>query len=989
MPPTGRIRAGGCSGRSLSVRWKDGLGWILLASLFTHLFVSPTAAQTVSYSEKLLIHAASASSWSEGKTSIVELRGPVRITMDNVRCWADQAVVWLTEAPRGLLAEQQAEIVLVGHAKLEAADDHLTRTAGTLLVTSVVRGDIELVCPSKLSEDLSQSPLYQQAESIRESGDTSEPEANSGGNEPAPAITTTSVPPAPAPGGANVAGVVQPVSGTGSTITFHAPLIQEVEGEKGTHMLELSGGVGVTQLSANGDFLSLQARDVVLFGEGPATTAPTTNPSEISSLFKPTAAYLEGDVRMDYVPALAKDPEQRLTADRVYFDFKTQQAILTDAVFHAIDPTSQVPVTVRAQVMQRLSHAEFIAKNVQFTTSKFAVPTFSIGASYAYIHQEPQDNQYFNVESKDDVLHVFGIPVFFWPSLGGTISTKPFPLRQFSAGNSSRYGFAVTSDWGLFETLGDVPPKDMDIDYRIDYFSERGVGGGFNGNYKGGFITDSADPWDFQGDFKSYIMSDKGIDQLGGLRTDVTPPTELRGRFLWEHEQYLPDDWQVQFRIGYVSDPTYLEEYYQPEFDNSLPYDAEFYIKRQQDTEVLSFLANTDTTDFITNADRQQEQFDVARLPEIEYQRIGDSFLGDNLTLYSDTSAAALKFDRSNFSLEQQGFYPGLSPGLPSDGFTGTTGDIVYRGDTRDEVDWPIAIGPFKAVPYVMGEVTAYSDTPEQDEQTRVYGGVGARLTTTFWGVYDDIDSDLFDIHRIRHVIQPEVNIFTSGTTVDESQVFIFDPNVDAISDITAAQFALHQHWETMRGGPGRWQSVDILDVNVEGDFYPHSLPQNLLTPTSFRGLFFPSEPQTSVPRQAINADATWHIGDDTALISDIQWNLDTRETAIAEAGLAINRGSRLSYYIGDAYIQQLESQVVSFNANYNISSRYAITLNQAFDFGAARAAVTYLTVTRRFDAFAFSVSVYRDDINKISGFNVNLIPAGQPGFTAPWRVND
>lgn len=971
------------------MRWKEGLGWIFLAALLTHHFAAPACAQTVSYSEKLLIHAQRASSWSTGGANIVQLEGPVSIAMDNVKCSADQAVVWLTPSPQGLLGEQQAEIVLIGHARLEAQDDHLTRTAGSLLVTSVVRGVIEMTAPTKLSEDLSQSPLYLQAQAVRLSGNSPTPDISGSNPVSAPAITTTSIPPSPAPGGTSAAGVVQPVSGAGSIIMFHAPLTQEIEGENGTHMLELSGGVTVTQQAADGDFLSLQARDVVLFADRPTTTAPTTGPSDISNLFKPTAAYLEGDVRMDYVPALAKDPEQRLTADRVYFDFQTQRAILTDAVFHAIDPTSQVPVTVRAQVMQRLARAEFVAKGVQFTTSKFAVPTYSIGASYAYIHQEPQDKQYFNIQSKDDTLQVFGVPVFWWPALGGTIDTKPFPLRQFSAGNSSRYGFAVTSDWGLFETLGEVPPKDMDIDYRVDYFSERGVGGGINGNYKGGFITDTADPWDFQGDFKSYIMSDKGTDELGGLRTDVTPPTELRGRFLWEHEQYLPDNWQVQVRAGYVSDPTFLEEYYQPEFDTGLPYDAEFYVKRQQDTEVISLLVNTDTTDFITNADRQQEQFDVARLPEIQYQRIGDSFLDDQLTFFTNTSGAALKFDRSDFSLQEQGFYPGLSPGLPSDGFTGTTGSIVYRGDTRNEVDWPIALGPIKVVPYVMGEVTAYSLTPEQDDQTRLYGGVGSRITTTFWGVDDDIDSDLFDLHRIRHVIQPEINLFTSGTTVDESRVFIFDPDVDAINDITAVQVALHQHWETMRGGPGHWQSVDFLDVDVEGDFYPHSLPQNLLTPVSFRGLFFPSEVQTSVPRQAINGDAVLHIGDDTALISDIQWNLDTRETAIAELGLAINRGSRLSYYVGDAYIQQLESQVISFNATYNISSRYSVNLNQAFDFGAARAAVTYLTLTRRFDVFAFSVSVYHDDINKISGFNVNLIPAGQPGFVAPWRVND
>lgn len=970
------------------MRWMEGLGWILLA-LFTIIFPFPAQAQTVSYSEKLLIHANSASSWTAGNTNIVQLQGPVVITMDNVKCSADQAVIWLTPSPDGLLAEQQADIVLLGHAELEARDNHLTRTSGTLLVNTVVRGAIELTVASKLSEDLSQSPVYMQAQSVRVAGDASAPEPTSSIQGPAAPITTTSVPPSPAPGGTSVSGVFQPPSSKEGSISFGAKLIQEVEGENGARMLELSGDVWVNQTSATGDYLELQARDVVLFSDEPAERSAATSPSDISHFFKPTSAYLEGDVRMDFVPAIAKDPEQRLTADRVYFDFRTQRAILTDAVFHAIDPRSQVPITVRAQVMQRLARGEFVAKHVQFTTSKFAVPTYSIGASYAYIHQEPSDKEYFNVESRNDTLHVFGIPVFFWPALSGTIDTKPFPLRDFSTGNSTRYGFGVVTDWGLFETLGKIPPKDLDVSYRLDYFSERGAGGGFDGTYKGGFITDSAEPWDFQGDFKSFIMSDKGTDDLGGLRTDVKPPTELRGRFLWEHEHFFPDDWEVQVRVGYVSDPTFLEEYYQSDFDNTLPYDAEFYVKRQRDTEVLSFLVDTDTTDFTTNADRQQEQFDVARLPEVTYQRIGDSIIDDQLTLYSDTSGAVLKFDRSNFSLEEQGFYPGLSPGLPSDGFTGTTAGLVYRGDTRQEVDWPLAIGELKLVPYVMGEVTAYSASPADADQTRLYGGAGARLTTSFWRVDDSVESDLFDLHRIRHVIQPEINIFTSATSVDESNLYIFDPDVDAINDITAAQVALHQHWETMRGGPGRWQSVDILDLNVEGDFYPHSLPPSLLAPVSFRGLFFPSEPQTSVPRQAVNADVTWHIGDDAAVISDIQWNLDKRETAIAEAGIAINRGSRLSYYIGDAYIQELESQVLSFNASYNLTAKYTINLNQALDVGQVRAAVTYLTLIRRFDAFAFSVSVYHDDINRISGFNVNLIPSGQPGFTAPWRATD
>ena len=74
----------------------------------------------------------------------------------------------------------------------------------------------------------------------------------------------------------------------------------------------------------------------------------------------------------------------------------------------------------------------------------------------------------------------------------------------------------------------------------------------------------------------------------------------------------------------------------------------------------------------------------------------------------------------------------------------------------------------------------------------------------------------------MRHVVEPEVNLFTSASTVDEQDVFIYDEQVDHINDITAAQLAaLHNSWQTKRGGPGRWQSVDFLTINVEGNFTP------------------------------------------------------------------------------------------------------------------------------------------------------------------------
>ncbi|HEY1922319.1 MAG TPA: hypothetical protein VGG44_06100, partial [Tepidisphaeraceae bacterium] len=299
------------------------------------------------------------------------------------------------------------------------------------------------------------------------------------------------------------------------------------------------------------------------------------------------------------------------------------------------------------------------------------------------------------------------------------------------------------------------------------------------------------------------------------------------------------------------------------------------------------------------------------------------------------------------------------------------------------------SLADLRFVPYVMGRATSYSDSPGGDGQTRLLGGVGMRFTTSFWRVDDDIDSDLLNLHRIRHIIQPEVNLFSSSSTIDQSKIYVFDPNIDAVNDITGGQFALHQHWETMRGGPGRWQSVDILDFNVEADLYTHQPPVSALNPASFRGLFFPSEPETSVARQAINSDLTWHISDDTAFITDVQWNLDKRETAIAEGGIAVNRGSRLSYYIGDAYVQALNSQIFTLNANYNLTTKYQMSIYQALDFGASRAAVTSLSLLRRFDTFAVSVSVYHDGIANTNGMNLNFFPAGELGFSRPWNSND
>ena len=957
------------------------VGWFLLA-----VVVAPVRAQVSTVSETLLASATTAFTWSHGEATFVELRGNVWIELDNVKCAADDAVIRLTPQPGGLLDEQEAQIVLLGNAQLWATDNHVTRSAPQLLVSMEVRGTPRLIAQARNSRDMSDTPLFLQADAILNAG-----EAPSEASPSASAvIAPTSGPSPPTPPqqlpGASVIAEPVPRKSTGGVIEFHEGnsivpgQFHQATAADGTAVFELSGAVVVTQTRPNGDYMELLADRVVLFTNmrGAATRSAMDSTEMGRSI---TAAYLEGDVRINVLPASGKRAEQRLTADRAYYDFHTDRAILTDVVLHTVDPQTQMPIIVRAQTIRQLSQEEFTAQHAELTTSNFLIPSLAVRASYAYIRQDqatPTQTNY-NFVGHNDALIFMGAPVFYVPYVSGTLNNDPFPLREISLGNNGRLGgFGVQTDWGLFESLGLEKPKDLDISYHLDDYAERGFGGGIDGNYKGGFVTDEGDPWNFQGDFRSYLISDRGTDSLGGNRFNVTPPTELRGLVLWEHQHLFPDDWQVQIRAGYTSDPTFREEYYQQDFDDNLPLDGEFYVKHQKDTEALAFIAETDTTNFITNADRQQEQFDVARLPELQYHRIGDSVADDDMTLFSDNSASRLVADTSHYSLAQQGYgFNGLTPGLPSDGLTGTTDSPIYRGDTRQELDWPVSVGQFKVVPYGFERLTGYSNSPGGDPQVRLFSGAGLRMTTSFWNVDDSISSDLFDLHRVRHVIEPEINLFTSAATDDNSRLYQYDPSVDSINPITGGQIALHQHWDTMRGGPGRYQSVDFLDVNVEANLFAHQPPAYLLNPANFRGLFFAGEPEASVPRQSINGDATWRISDTTAFISDVEWNLDQHELAIAQAGISVQRGERVSYYIGDDYVQDLDSQILSGVVNYQLTDKYAIAIGQNFNFGDARDISSSLTVTRKFDTLSLQISVWHDAINHVNGFNFNIIPNG------------
>jgi hypothetical protein len=967
---------------------------IAVLGLLAPLFVARTHAQFQPPSERLHIQTRDAWTWGEGNSNIVQLQGPLTIETDQATLTAQQAVIWLTPVPGSILEQQRAEVALLGDAQVRQGA--ATRSGERLFVSFVVRGSIRITAEHRLAENRAQTELYRQAVALRARGAERPPAiAPEPGAAPAPApapdapveqrpwMTPPTMPP-PQPATAPTTRPIRPAE----PVTFRAADAQTVTHD-GRVAIVLSGGITLFQPRANRDFVELQADRAVLF-------TPLRSLRELGEgrEFRTvedavTAAYLEGDVRITYTPGQRGLGEQRLQAERVYYEFTTDRAVLTDAVINTVEPQRRIPIIVRADVVRQLALGEYRANDVELSTSAFAVPSYRIAADRAYVRQEdtgdPRLGTRTTFRANNATLESFNVPFFYLPVVGGAITERGAPLRGLAVENNNRFGTAVRTEWGLFETLGQLPPRDLDIAYRLDYLSDRGPAAGVSADYRGGFVSETTrQGWNFEGDFDAYATYDEGHDELGRRRIDVEPEDEFRGRILWQHQHFFPEDWQAQVRAGFTSDPTFLEQFFEQEFDEGLPHDVSLYLKRQRQSEAFTILLTLQPNDVVTTADQLQEQFEVERLPEVGYYRVGESFWNDRATFYSANTASALEFQLTEATLAEQGFRPGFGPGIPSQGYTGADDDTTYRGDFRQEVAFPFSAGRFKVTPYVMGRYTPYGESPDEGSVNRVMAGAGVRVTTAVWKVDDAAQSRLFDVNRLRHVVEPELHVFTSVMNTEREDVFVYDEPVDAVNDVTAVQVALRQRWQTKRGGAGRWRSVDFFTLNVTGDFFFNQPDDALLEPKVFRGLFFPSMPEASIPRNAINADALWRVSDTTAVLADVSHNLDHGATATASVGMAVQRDTRLSYFLGARYIGEINSTIASFNLNYELSTKYALTVAQSVSLSSRENRTSSVGVIRRFDRFFMTASVYYDAVEDVSGVRFGIVPEGLgPGLTS------
>ncbi len=677
------------------------------------------------------------------------------------------------------------------------------------------------------------------------------------------------------------------------------------------------------------------------------------------------AAYLEGDVILTY-------GERVVRASRLYYDFETDRALIMDPVAFTPVPDVGVPIYVRADHIRQLSSREWTAYHARVTTSEFYTPHYHIGAETVdVVDRTPRamggalvGERAGTITMRNTTFNVGNVPIAFWPYAQSEVREDISPLRRSSLGYSGDFGAEIETRWDLFSLVGVAQPEGVNGTVRIDAYTKRGPGGGVDLDYK----QDT-----HYGFFTGYYIYDKGEDNLGGLRGDVEPDHENRGRATWRHRHFLPDDWQLTLEVSLVSSGNFLEEYFEREFDFSKKQETAVYLKKQRDNWAFTALANFHLNDWFTETEH---------LPEAGFHLTGQS-LGGVATLYSDNRAGLVRY-----RFAEQPFWQNLLIGRENS--SGTTA----RFDTRQEVDAPIDLGPVRVVPFTSLRGTLWDDSPQRGGLQRMFTTAGVRASMYFWRVYENARSEFFDIDGIRHVIKPDVTVWGSCSNVDARDTYPFTQNVESLDDFDGVAMGIRQRWQTHRGDEGRRRTTDLFLLDLElGAFNDAHKSDKINGFNGLSGFYNPNgapftngftsyrRPENSVAVNYLNASAVWRMSDSMAVAAESNFDINDGEVDVLTVSLAAERRPRLSYLVGYRFINETASNLLGIGANYRISEKYMVAVREAFDLQRGETEEFTIAVIRKLPRWYVGFTFQVDDVDDDIGLAVSAWPEGFPGL--------
>jgi len=767
--------------------------------------------------------------------------------------------------------------------------------------------------------------------------------------------------------------------------------------------LIIDGLPQVGTLDVSTDRLVIWTVDVLDAGRGDGSLQSEDIPLEI---------YMEGNIEF-------RQGQRIVYADRMYYDVNARRGIVLDAELLTPVPQYEGLLRLRADVLRQLNEHQFMAENAWITSSRMGRPRYRIQTEEAYFEhyqrmrfdpltgapvldpetREPVIDHQGLATARNNVLFLGQVPIFYYPFIATDLTKPHYYVRRARLKNDSVFGTQVLTDWDAYQILGiQQPPEGTEWDVSFDLLTDRGFGHGTTFTYQ----RDSFLGWDgpTSGLVDYWGIHDTGLDNLGLGRRALRPAKDYRYRLFWQHRQLFANNMQLSAELGWISDRNFLEQYFEREWDELKDETTGVELKQIHDNISWSITADIRLNKFFTRTEW---------LPRFDHFWLGQELLADRFTWFEHTSAGYARFrtasvpeDPADAPFDYLAWERVAGPGvLPL-----ATGS--ERLATRQELDLPVRLGPFKFVPYVLGEFAHWGEDRSGDDLQRLYGQVGVRASMPMWKVDPTVENQLFNVHGIAHKILFEVEFAYADANQDMTELPLYDPldddsvehfrrrlamntfglplvplpfderfyalrtgmagwvtapSMEIADDLSTFRLGMRHRWQTKRGRPGSRRIIDWVTLDAHATLFPDELRDNFGKTVGL-----------------VDYDARWHVGDRLTLATSGAFDFFADGPRIISVGGFLSRPPRGSLYLGVHLLDgPIDSTILAFSYTYRMSPKWVSSFGTTVDLADDGNIGQNFSLTRVGESFLISLGVTVDHSRDNVGVNVAVEPRFLP----------
>ena len=121
--------------------------------------------------------------------------------------------------------------------------------------------------------------------------------------------------------------------------------------------------------------------------------------------------------------------------------------------------------------------------------------------------------------------------------------------------------------------------------------------------------------------------------------------------------------------------------------------------------------------------------------------------------------------------------------------------------------------------------------------------------------------------------------------------------------------------------------------------------------------------------RNYFGADYIWRVSDTTAVLSDMNYDIQSGVVQQLNVGFSRLRWPNLSYYIGSRYLKRIDnglgeegSNAFTFAASYVLDPRYTVVFSQQYDFDYGANILSEVMLIRRYHRLCYGITFRVDE---------------------------